>query len=206
VRGNAIRAILFDLGRVLVRLDIERALQTLSKDTSFTAQEIWSAIQNDPRWPDWQEGRMEPRDWHLHLCRRFGIHMNFEQFRTVWNGVIDLQPVFEDSFLEKLSRKYRLALLSNIDPIHAEHIETTLSFLRFFPIRIYSYRVGARKPSPLIYREALRACRTTAPQTVYVDDVPAFVEAGARLGLRALVFQSREQLLSDFRSLGIEGT
>jgi putative hydrolase of the HAD superfamily len=198
------RAIIFDVGRVLVRLDIERALQALAKDTPLTVQEIWPAIQNDPRWPDWQEGRVNPRDWHLHLCRRFGVRMSFEQFRDAWNRVIDPQPVFEESFIEKLSKKYRVALLSNIDPIHVEHIEATLSFLRFFPARIYSCRVGARKPSPLIYREALKACRTPAPQAVYVDDVPAFAEAGARLGLSALVFRSREQLLADFRSLGID--
>jgi len=204
VAGNTIRAIIFDVGRVLVRLNIERALQALTKDTPFTAQEIWPAIQKDPRWPDWQEGRMDPRDWHLHLCRRFGVHLNFEEFRDVWNRVIDPQPVFEDSFFERLSNKYRVALLSNIDTIHAEHIEATLGFLRFFPTRVYSCRIGARKPDPLIYREALKSCRVLAPQAVYVDDVPAFAEAAARLGLSALVFQSKEQLLSDFRSLGID--
>jgi len=40
--------------------------------------------------------------------------------------------------------------------------------------RIYSYRVGASKPNPLIYREALRACKVSAEEAIYIDDVPAY--------------------------------
>jgi HAD superfamily hydrolase (TIGR01509 family) len=81
--------------------------------------------------------------------------------------------------------------------------EDRFSFFRFFPIRIYSYRVGASKPNPVIYREALQACKVRAEEAVYIDDIDAYAEAAHRLGMTGIVFQSPEQLQSDLRKLAI---
>ncbi len=197
------RAIIFDIGRVLIRVDISRAMDGLAAGLSLTPQEVWSAIQNDPRWLDWQEGRISPRDWHLHLTKRLGASLSFDQFSEVWNRALDPNPIHSESFLENLSRNYRLALLSNTDPIHMSHEEVRFPFFRFFPIRIYYYRVGASKPNPVIYRQALQACKVRAEEAVYVDDVAAYAQAARGLGMAGIVFQSPEQLQSDLRSLGI---
>jgi HAD superfamily hydrolase (TIGR01509 family) len=197
------RAIIFDIGRVLIRVDISRIKDGLTVGLPLTPEEVWSAIEKDPRWLDWQEGRISPRDWHLHLAKRLGVSLTFEQFSEVWNRALDPNPIHSESFLENLSRNYRLALLSNTDPIHMSHDEARFPFFRFFPTRIYSYRVGASKPDPLIYREALKACKVRAEEAVYIDDIAAYAEAAQRLGMTGIVFQSPEQLQSDLRNLGI---
>src|SRR5437879_1871752 len=89
----------------------------LASGLSFTPEEVWSAIQNDPHWLDWQEGRISPRDWHLQLNKRLGASLTFEQFSEVWNRALDPNPIHAESFLENLSKNYQLALLSNTDPI-----------------------------------------------------------------------------------------
>jgi len=203
VAAAKFRAIIFDIGRVLIRVDISRAMDGLASGLALTPQDVWSAIQNDPRWLDWQEGRISPRDWHLHLTKRLGASLTFEQFSEVWNRALDPNPILSESFLEKLSRNYRLAVLSNTDPIHMSLEEARFPFFRLFPIRIYSYRVGASKPDPVIYREALQACSVRAEEAVYIDDVSLYVEAAQRLGMTGIVFQSPEQLRSDLRDLGI---
>jgi putative hydrolase of the HAD superfamily len=197
------RAIIFDIGRVLIRVDISRAMDGLASGISLTPQEIWTAIEKDPHWLDWQEGRISPRDWHLHLTKRLGASLSFEQFCEVWNRALDPNPIHSQSFLENLSKNYRLALLSNTDPIHMSNEEARFPFFRFFPVRIYSYRVGASKPDPVIFREALRACKVRAEEVVYIDDIAAYAEAAERLGMSGIVFQSPEQLQRDLRSLGI---
>jgi HAD superfamily hydrolase (TIGR01509 family) len=198
------RAIIFDIGRVLIRVDISRAMDGLASGLSLTPQDVWSAIEKDPRWLDWQEGRISPRDWHLHLTKRLGSSLTFEDFSEVWNRALDPNPIHSESFLEKLSKNYRLALLSNTDPIHMSNEEARFPFFRFFPVRIYSFRVGASKPDPVIYRKALQACHVRAEEAVYIDDVAAFAEAAQRLGMSGIVFQSPEQLQSDLRKLGIQ--
>jgi glucose-1-phosphatase len=196
------RAIIFDIGRVLVRLDIAGAMGGLAGMISLTPQETWAAIEHDPRWHDWQEGRMSPRDWQLHICRRLGVNLSFEQFSDIWNRVLDPTPLLDGAFLESLSKRYCLAVLSNTDPIHVAELEKRFDFFRFFKHRIYSCVVGASKPSPLIFRAALQACKTTADNAIYIDDIPAYVEAARQLGMTGIVFQSPDQLRADLEPFG----
>lgn len=198
-----LRAIIFDIGRVLIRVDVARAMTGLADGVSFSPEEIWSALQKDPRWKDWQEGRISPQDWHLHVSRRLGSKLSFEQFVTVWNRALDPTPIHDDAFLAKLGKKYRLALLSNTDLLHVAHMEKSYGFFELFPVRIYSCRVGASKPDPVIYKEALQACKVRAQEVVYVDDVPAYAQAAGQLGMHSIPFQSPNQLQSDLRNLGI---
>jgi HAD superfamily hydrolase (TIGR01509 family) len=199
-----LRAIIFDIGRVLIRIDVTRAMQGLAAGGSLSPSELWTAIEKDPRWRDWQEGRISSRDWYLHLTKRFGGNFSFEQFTEVWNRVLDPVPIHEEAFFEKLSKRYRLALLSNTDAIHVRHMEAAYSFFAFFPVRIYSCVVGASKPDPIIYREALRALKVQAQEAVYIDDIAAYVEAAQRLGMGGLQFQSPAQLTSELKSLGVK--
>jgi len=202
--ATKLKAIIFDIGRVLVRIDVGRAMQGLASGGSLSPSELWTAIEKDPRWADWQEGRMSARDWYLHLTKRFGGNFTFEQFTEIWNRVLDPNPIQEDAFLKSLSKRYRLALLSNTDPIHVQHLEASYSFFAFFPVRIYSCAVGASKPNPLIYKEALRALKVKSDEALYIDDIAAYVEAAKRLGMAGVQFQSPAQLTSDLKSLGVE--
>lgn len=199
-----LRAIIFDIGRVLIRVNVARAMTGLADGVSLSPEEVWSALEKDPRWKDWQEGRMSPQNWHLHVSRRLGSKLSFAQFVEVWNRALDPTPIHENGFLEQLAKRYRLAVLSNTDPLHVAHMERTYAFFGLFPARIYSCRVGASKPNPVIYKEALQACKVRAQEAIYVDDVPAYAQAAAQLGMHGIVFQSPEQLQSDLRTLGAD--
>jgi len=146
---------------------------------------------------------MSPRDWHLHVSKRLDTSLSFDHFVQAWNAALDPKPIQDMVFLERLSKRYRLALLSNTDPIHVAHMEATYEFFRLFPVRVYSCAVGASKPNPLIYREALRACKVNAEEALYIDDIPAYVEAAQRLGMSGIPFQSPEQLTAELRTHGV---
>jgi glucose-1-phosphatase len=204
VAAQKFRAVIFDIGRVLIRIDVGRAMKRLASGTSLSPEELWLAIEKDPRWKDWQEGRISARDWHLHVKQRFGGSATFERFTEAWNLVLDPEPILSNELFEKLSKNYRLGLLSNTDPIHVAYIESRYDFFSHFPVRVYSCVIGAAKPNPLIYREALRACRVRAKEAVYVDDIAAYVEAARRLGMAGIQFQSSEQLELAFHGLGLQ--
>ena len=204
MRARKVRAVIFDIGRVLIRLDVARAMNGMASGLSLSPEELWSAIEKDPRWKDWQEGRISARDWHLRMKQRFGGSATFEEFTETWNLALDPKPIHGNELFEKLSGNYRLALLSNTDPIHVAHMESRYDFFSYFPARIYSCAVGAAKPNPLIYREALQACKVQAEEAVYVDDIAAYVEAAERLGMAGIQFQSPDQLVVALQALGLQ--
>lgn len=205
------KAILFDIGRVIVQLNPERALAALSATSSGggrrkfrPADDLWRAILGDSRWHDWQEGRMTPREWHLHLTKRLGLSLSFEEFRAAWNATLEPVPILGDPLFAELGTRCHLGVLSNTDPIHVETLESRYTFLRHFRVRIYSCGVGASKPSPAIYRAALDALRARPAEALYVDDIAEFVQAARALGLDAVQFQNPRQLADDLACRGLE--
>jgi HAD superfamily hydrolase (TIGR01509 family) len=204
MQARKLQAIIFDIGRVLIRVDVARAMQGLATGSALSPAELWSAIEKDPRWPDWQEGRISPHDWHFHLAKRLADGLTFQQFCDAWNRALDPTPMHEDAFFAQLGRHYKLALLSNTDSIHVKHMEASYNFFRHFPVRIYSCAVGCSKPNPLIFQHALKAVKVHADQALYVDDIAAYVEAAKTLGMTAIQFRSPSQLVADLRSHGVE--
>jgi FMN phosphatase YigB (HAD superfamily) len=204
VAARKIRAVIFDIGRVLIRIDVARAMRGMASGLSLSPDELWSAIEKDPRWKDWQEGRISARDWYLHIKQRFGGSASFGEFTEAWNLVLDPEPIHSKELFAKLSKNYRLALLSNTDPIHVAHMEKHYDFISYFPARIYSCAVGATKPSPIIYREALRASRVQAEEALYIDDIEDYVEVAKRLGMAGVQFRSPGQLAVALREVGVE--
>src|SRR5438874_11498366 len=94
----------------------------LADGVSLSPEEVWSALEKDPRWKDWQEGRRSPQDWHLQVSRRLGSKRSFEQFVEVWNRPLDPTPIHDEAFLEKLGNTYRLAALSTTAPLPRAHL------------------------------------------------------------------------------------
>jgi putative hydrolase of the HAD superfamily len=133
------------------------------------------------------------------------MSLSFEAFVNAWNCALDPEPIHSDALFATLSKNYRLGLLSNTDPIHVAYLEKTYSFFAYFPkpVRIYSCAVGASKPDPIVFREALKAGKVNAGQTVYIDDIGEFAEAASALGMHGLRYSSPERLCADFERLGI---
>lgn len=174
---------------------------SLGKRDGLTHLEVLRELEADPRWPDWQEGRMTPRDWHAHLAKKLQFTYGFDEFCAIWNGVLVPGQILPDSLFERLARTCSLGLLSNTDPIHVAHFEANYSFVRYFPARVYSCRVGSSKPSPAIYHRALREVESTPEEALFIDDVLENVQTAASLGIQAYRFTTVDELQNDFLRL-----
>lgn len=205
-RAERVKAIIFDIGRVIVRVNLNRLAEPLAAlvpsvasaqaSEKLSPQQVWSAIESDSRWGDWQEGRMTPHQWYEHLTRRLRVTIGYAEFCEAWNRALDPELILDETLFEKLGKRYRLALLSNTDPLHSAHLESHFAFMKHFPVRIYSWRVGASKPSPAIYVAALDALGISPAEALYIDDIAEYAAAAQQLGLDAIRFESSPQLLA----------
>src|SRR4029079_9269207 len=107
-------------------------MQALGTLRGLTHLQVLRQLEADPRWHDWQEGRISPRDWHKHLSETLHFTYGFEEFCAIWNGVLGPQTLLPDPLFERLAAKCRLALLSNNYPIHVAHIQSTYSTVRHY--------------------------------------------------------------------------
>jgi FMN phosphatase YigB (HAD superfamily) len=207
------KAVIFDIGRVIVQLNPERAFAKLASQSiksnvsgetpDLPHEFIWTAIQADPCWREWQEGRITPQRWYEHVTSQLSVAMSFEDFCATWNSLLEPQTILSDHFFEQLGRRCRLGLLSNTDPIHREHLENHFSFLRHFPARIYSDEVGASKPSREMYEAALLGLDVAPAEALYIDDIAEYAGAARQIGLDAIHFKNPQQLAREFIRRGL---
>jgi len=211
---TSLQAIIFDIGRVIVRVEPKRALAKLAAAAPgatspkhaahrMTGDEIWQAIQTDPLWPGWQEGRVTPARWHKNLCGRFDLKFSFQAFSDAWSSTIPPKLILPESLFARLAKRCRLVLLSNTDPIHVAHMEANFGFMRHFSARIYSCAVGVSKPCRAIFLKAICAAQAPKKNILFVDDVVEYVVAAKRIGLQAVQFRDRKQLEAELRRRGV---
>jgi len=155
-------------------------------------QEIWTAIEKDPRFQDWQEGRISPRDWHLHLAKRLGGSLSFEQFTEAWNRALDPQPIQDNSLFEALRKNFSHRPLIQH---RSDSRRPSRSDLRFFPILSeidphLLLRGWRQQTLAAHFRDALKSLRAKAESSVFIDDIEAYVNAARSLGLHGIHYQS----------------
>jgi putative hydrolase of the HAD superfamily len=116
-------------------------------------------------------------------------HASLEEIRTAWNSIMGDFPLERLEFLQMLSNKYRLFLLTNTDAIHIDRFEHKVgmsfytAFYNCFEKVYYSYEMGLRKPDPEAYNYIMRINDLSPKRTLFVDDKKANTDAAAALGL-----------------------
>jgi putative hydrolase of the HAD superfamily len=196
------KAIIFDLGRVLVQFDFERWRQALEDLCPYDAAEIRRRIAATDLVERFETGLMEPEDFVAQLSGILDLHMEYADFCKLWSSIFT-DPLIPEAMLEGLAARYRLVLLSNTNAIHFETIRENYPMLRHFHERILSYEVHAMKPRCEIFRAALERCGCRPEECFYTDDIAAYVEAARRLGMDAVQFESLAQLERELKARGI---
>jgi putative hydrolase of the HAD superfamily len=90
-------------------------------------------------------------------------------------------------------RGWRLAVLSNA-PLEVAAAIDAQPWLAGFSPRLFSCHLRRVKPEPETYDLGLRALDARPDEVVFFDDRPANVDAAARAGIRAHLFQAPSQL------------
>jgi epoxide hydrolase-like predicted phosphatase len=100
---------------------------------------------------------------------------------------------------------HRLFYLSNMPREIADHLEARHDFLSHFEDGVFSSRVQLSKPDAAIFRLSLDRFGIAAEDTVFLDDLPANVEAARALGLHAVQFEHAAQAARELAALGVPG-
>ena len=196
------KAIIFDLGRVLVDFDFQRGFQALEGVCPYDAAEIRRRIAATDLVERFETGLIEPPDFVAQLSRILALDIDYAGFSKLWSSIFT-DPLIPDAMLEGLAARYRLLLLSNTNAIHFEMIRENYPMLRHFHQRILSYEVHAMKPRREIFQAALELCGCRPEECFYTDDIAAYVEAAQGLGMDAVQFESLAQLERELKARGI---
>jgi FMN phosphatase YigB (HAD superfamily) len=196
------KAIIFDMGRVLVNFDFSRGYQALQPFSPYSVAEIPKRLATTSLAEDFETGLIEPHDFLARMSDLLGFSMDYDQFCSIWCSIF-AETLVPESLLETLAARYRLVLLSNTNAIHFAMICKTYPMMRHFHELVLSYEVKAMKPRHEIFERAIERAGCLPGECFYTDDIAEYIEAARKLGIDGVQFRGIEQLQKDLKERGI---
>jgi putative hydrolase of the HAD superfamily len=192
-----IDTIIFDFGDIFINLDKEATPLALKKlglkewNTNLDALNL-----------DFEKGKISEMEFIIGL-QNYIPNASIHQIREAWNAILLDFPLYRLEFLQMLSQKYRLFLLSNTDSIHIERFQhrAGISFYRdfyqCFEKVYFSYELGMRKPDADIFEFVIKEHNLLLKNTLFVDDNLQNIESAEKLGLQVWHLQKGEEDVID---------
>ncbi len=198
------RAILFDLGNVLIDFDHRRAASRICAFTKKSPEEIFDLFFDSTLTGLFEEGKVSALEFFGEVKDLLGLAIDYQQFVPIWNEIFHFSEKNYGVYRLacQLKKKFKFAVLSNINILHLEYIRRVFPLLNHLPI-ITSYEEGFRKPHLESYKKALQKLGAWPQDVFYTDDRQELVEAAQQLGLRGFVFKGVEGLQKDLIQSGI---
>ncbi|MDA1311904.1 MAG: HAD family phosphatase [Acidobacteria bacterium] len=197
------KALLFDLGDVIIGLDFRKVYEAAATLSRFSAEEIPRVISRANLASPYERGEMSNDEFHRRFCDALQIEIDYGPFEQLWADMFQPRPLLPDALFNGLKRNHRLLLLSNTNDIHFRFIRQHYPLLRHFDDFVLSYEVGVMKPDAGIYSEAVRRTGAPPPECFFVDDKQINVDAAREAGIDAVRFEGHERLESELRQRGV---
>jgi putative hydrolase of the HAD superfamily len=202
LKSGTIKAVIFDLGNVLVNYDVQKAAKRFSAASGLSTREIWKRFFLSRFEQAYTRGAISTREFHRIACKTLRVSMPLAVFSHYWNDIFWEIPGM-DKLLARIRKRYPLYLISNTNELHFNYIKKHFRLLRHFKRKFPSHEIGARKPDLRIYRRVLKKIRLRPEETVFIDDMKSFIEGARKTGMHALRFRGIKRLIRDLRCLGI---
>ena len=178
-----IDTIIFDFGDIFINLDKQATIDGLQRLGLSSWNEDLDRLNIS-----FEKGHISRDNFLLGIQKHIPT-ATIEDILAAWNAVLLDFPLYRLEFLQLLSQKYRLFLLSNTDAIHIDHFEQREGasfygdFYQCFEKVYFSYEMGMRKPDAEIYHALIRQHELSPKRTLFVDDKKDNTEAAKALGL-----------------------
>lgn len=192
-----IDAIIFDFGDVFINLDKQATMDGLKKlGISHWNDDL------DQLNLQYEVGAISEEDF-LGGIQKHTNNASVEDIAEAWNAILLDFPLYRLEFLQMLSQKYRLFLLSNTDAIHINTFEQKTgtsfysAFYQCFEKIYFSFEIGMRKPNPEIYHFVLDQNGLQAKHTLFIDDKKENTDSAETLGLQVWNLQVGEEDVVD---------
>jgi FMN phosphatase YigB (HAD superfamily)/8-oxo-dGTP pyrophosphatase MutT (NUDIX family) len=206
------KAVVFDLGGVLIDLHSEKAKRELTEDYGLSAQNFSeltrSCFDSHPRSVTelamvGKAGTSEYLDGFLRQCR----FKDLGRLRANRLSVIGRERRAVFDVVRQLKQAGVICcVLSNTTALHWERLGIAEIYpsLHLFDHIFASHLIGHAKPEEGAFRFVANALKVPMSECLLVDDTPLNVEGAKAVGWKGILFKNAAQLQRDLRDL-LEG-
>jgi HAD superfamily hydrolase (TIGR01509 family) len=205
--GNNIQWVVFDLGGVVVKLNIDGALEALASrsDTdknlikSFLGARDASDLSPNEKL---QLGLLETDEYISMLNQNLRRKLTREEIIDLRLQVIQGEDEDVLDIIRALSVQRKVACFSNTHAIHWDHMLANYQSFRLFHCAVASHLIHAMKPDPKAFAIACLELAAEPAECLFIDDALANAEAAREAGWQAIHFKGAAALREDLQHYG----
>ena len=187
-----IKTIIFDLGGVIIDLDVNRTINGFSALSGFSSGKVKNLYTTHPVFHNYEKGLVTDESFREEIRGLFQSKgVEDERIDEVWNAMLLGIPKSKLMLLKSLKENYQVMILSNTNNIHVRQMEQVIlpkvsdfSSLDHFVHKIYySHILHMRKPDAEIYQYVLDDYNLRAEETIFLDDNADNVKGAEKVGI-----------------------
>jgi len=189
-----IKAVLFDLGGVLIELD-GPPIRSDWVEGSLSYEQSWqrwgaSAVVNA-----FETGNLSAQAFIKGVIEEQGLNISATEFRRLFSQWPKGLLAGAASILNTLRGAYTVAFYSNTNELHLPRIMNELNLGQYFDFNFASYEIGFFKPDIMGFEYCVNTMGLEPNQVLFVDDNSCNVTGAREAGLVAEQAYGTEELV-----------
>lgn len=187
------KVILCDLGGVLIDLHwVEHARGLFGKD--MAADELKARWLSLGSVREFEAGNIDFQAFYELFCSETSAKVAFDKFKSEFVGIIG--PVKPGCYeiLDRLAGFGRLAMLSNTNYLHVEHLKRVSKIFAPFADLFFSYELRMVKPDRGIFAAVADRLGCAASDILFFDDSQTNIDAATSFGMHGFRVDSPQEI------------
>jgi putative hydrolase of the HAD superfamily len=185
---SEIRALLFDLGGVIVELDWDRAFAAWARAAKVDAAQLRQRFSFDEPYQRHERGEIRAVEYYDALNASLGIDVPHEVLDQGWRDIFASAIEPTASLLRELHGSIPLYAFSNTNPVHYDAWSTRFrEVLTPFEHVFTSCDIGARKPDRAAFEHVARAIGVAPEAILFFDDTEENIRGARAIGMPAVL-------------------
>jgi len=196
-----VKAVVFDLGKVLVDFDYGIAARNLAAMSRAPASEMQHLIEKSPLLVQFETGLINRNRFFREVCNATGFCGEQAKFDLMFADIFSaIEPMIE--FHARLRKAgTRTYIFSNTNDLAVAHIRARFPFFSNFDGYVLSYEHGAMKPDRKLYEVVEKMTGSRGGEILYIDDRLENIETGKAMGWQTTWHQTPEETISQASKL-----
>ena len=189
------KTVIFDMGGVLVDLDIEDCKRVFRQDLGYAGiDSIIDACHQKGIYGDLEEGTLSAEDFRdIVLAESNPGTTPQEVDRAMSHILVGIAP-YKVELLRRMAGKYDLCMLSNNNPICLPYssqmfTDAGIPLAEIFRKCYMSFEMKALKPSEAFYKAVLADIGRAPEDVIFIDDSQRNVDGAIAAGMPAVYYE-----------------
>ena len=198
-----VKAVVFDLGKVLVDFDYTIAARRIAARSKVPAEKIMRFVDYSPLLFRLELGQVTTEQFYEEVCAATGFDGSLAEFADFFADIfVPIEPMIE---LQATLRQRGVPtyIFSNTNELAISHIRRAFPFYSNFDGYILSYEHGVMKPDAGLYNVVERQSGRRGSEILYLDDRHENVAAGAARGWQVILQETPEKSHAAIEKLGL---